>query len=235
MERVAVEWLALWVILALAFALSFRALFDVGRAAGLGELAWALPVIVDGFAILAARVIDRLRSRWARLYPWTLLVVLVGVSAWWNALHAGGEVVLDPTVAAIVAGAPPVILGLAYHLLRMVTNTHHERDDQTWRAINGDGALTAPPQARTYLPVAQDHAPGAAQSNGDGRDVAAQDNNDQGARLVLVPAPTRAWFQSNRATTRRSGRHQPRQRAQTRCVVPTALAEHGIRLCRYTR
>lgn len=89
------EWLALWLILALAFALSFRALYDVGQAAGLGSLAWALPIIVDGFAVLAARVIERLESRRARLYPWTLLIALVGVSAWWNALHAGGEVFLD--------------------------------------------------------------------------------------------------------------------------------------------
>jgi hypothetical protein len=179
------------VILALAFALSFRALFDVGRAAGLGSLAWALPVIVDGFAILAARVIERLQSRWARLYPWTLLVGLVGVSAWWKALHAGGQVVLDPRVAAIVAGAPPVILGLAYHLLRMVSNTHGESEDSGGRANHGDGALAVPQVAHPYPQLARDHAHGAAHTNGDGRDVAAP-------RKTTIKERAWQWYQRQR-------------------------------------
>jgi hypothetical protein len=169
------EWAALWVILALAFALSFRALFDVGRAAGLGSLAWALPVIVDGFAILAARVIERLESRLARLYPWTLLIGLIGVSAWWNGLHAGGEVVLDPTVAAVVAGAPPVILGLAYHLMRMVTARQHTGHQSAWRADVGSGA---PPGSL----VAHPGTAGAVHANG-------SDGGDE----VVVTVKQRAW------------------------------------------
>lgn len=143
-RRWSVESVSLWVILALAFALSFRALYDVGAAAGLGASSWALPVIVDGFAVLAARVIERLDSRLARLYPWALLVGLVAVSSWWNALHAGGSVDLTPWQARIVAGAPPVILGLAYHLRRMVAGAEERTARKQARAEERRSAQRSP-------------------------------------------------------------------------------------------
>ncbi|PSL04103.1 uncharacterized protein DUF2637 [Haloactinopolyspora alba] len=116
---------ALRLMLVVAIAMSARALYDVGVAAGLGPvLAAGLPVILDGFAILAARVVTRLSGR-AATYPWTLLVLLGAVSVWANALHAHpvtvGALTLTTWQAQAVAALPPVVLGFGFHLTQMVS------------------------------------------------------------------------------------------------------------------
>jgi hypothetical protein len=58
-----IERCALVLMVIVAFTMSARALYEVGVGAGLGPvLAAGVPLLLDGFAILAARVVTRLDS-----------------------------------------------------------------------------------------------------------------------------------------------------------------------------
>jgi hypothetical protein len=125
-----IERCALVLMVIVAFTMSARALYDVGLGAGLGPvLAAGVPLLLDGFAILAARVVTRLDSRLARTYPWTVLAIVGTVSVWANAIHANpiavGPHTLSTAQAQVVAALPPVVLGLAFHMVQMVTRADH--------------------------------------------------------------------------------------------------------------
>jgi len=107
------------VIAVLCFTVSFRALHDVAVVAGWGKLAPMLPLMIDGTAITAALVVDRLGSRRARLYPWTIVVLLAVGSSVLNALH-NPALVLTPVQRGSVNFLPPVLLALTFHLIRRV-------------------------------------------------------------------------------------------------------------------
>lgn len=147
---------ALRVMLVVAIAMSARALYDVGVAAGLGPvLAAGLPVILDGFAILAARVVARLRGG-ARTYPWTLLILLGAVSVWANALHAQpvavGDLTLTAWQAQTVAALPPIALGLGFHLVQMVSRADVSAADPE----DEDEPATVPTRRSPYEDAARD-------------------------------------------------------------------------------
>jgi hypothetical protein len=149
-----IERCALVLMVIVAFTMSARALYDVGVGAGLGPvLAAGVPLLLDGFAILAARVVARLDSRLARTYPWTVLAIVGTVSVWANAIHANpitvGPHTLSTAQAQVVAALPPVVLGLAFHMVQMVTRAdqlggQRARKPQRRQTRVGSGTATTP-------------------------------------------------------------------------------------------
>lgn len=104
-----------------AFWLSFTALSDLARLAGVPEeQAWAWAVIVDGLIVISTVAVVALDGNgWrAVAYPWTLLTLSAGVSVVANVLHA--IVQAAPEVPAPLAGAiaavPPLVLISTTHL-----------------------------------------------------------------------------------------------------------------------
>lgn len=104
-----------------AFWLSFTALSDLARMAGVPEKqAWVWAVIVDGLIVISTVAVVALDGHgWqAVAYPWTLLACSAGVSVVANILHA--IVQAPPGVPAPLAGAiaavPPATLIATTHL-----------------------------------------------------------------------------------------------------------------------
>ncbi len=104
-----------------AFWLSFTALSDLARMAGVPEeQAWVWAVIVDGLIVISTVAVVALDGNgWrAVAYPWTLLALSAGVSVVANVLHA--IVQAAPEVPAPLAGAiaavPPLVLISTTHL-----------------------------------------------------------------------------------------------------------------------
>jgi len=141
------------VIAVLCFTVSFRALHDVAVVAGWGELAPMLPLMIDGTAITAALVVDRLGSRRARLYPWTIVVLLAVGSSVLNALH-NPALVLTPVQRGSVNFLPPVLLALTFHLIRRVKvedvrmAARRAKLARVSPAAGTAGAVTSPPSRR---------------------------------------------------------------------------------------
>lgn len=111
----------------MAFAMSFDALTQLARGAGIRQtIAWMWPVVVDGSMIVAtaaALVLRNSPERAVRLYPWAQLGLFALVSVVGNGLHAlgtRGAVTLPGPVAVAVSGVPPVALLLSTHLLVMM-------------------------------------------------------------------------------------------------------------------
>lgn len=107
------------------FALSYDAIRAVGIASRIrAELAWLLPVSVDGamaVATIAAVVLRRMTGRTA-WYPWAVVLVGAGISVACNGLHAlpsaGAHLVIaDGRVRFAVSAIPAVMLALSVHLL----------------------------------------------------------------------------------------------------------------------
>jgi hypothetical protein len=85
-----------------------------------------------------------------------------------------------------VAGAPPVILGLAYHLLRMVTTAQPDSAGVDECATNDQDAPTAHPEAHE-LKV------GAGEVNGDGRHIVI-------TRHMTIKERAWEWYQQQKAS-----------------------------------
>jgi hypothetical protein len=114
-------------VIAGAFTISFDAIAAVGTASGMNrEIAWMLPVSVDG-AMAVATVVAILLRQAGRptLYPWLVVAAGVAMSMACNAAHAQPVVgdaepaplELDPIVAALVSTIPALTLALSVHLL----------------------------------------------------------------------------------------------------------------------
>ncbi|GAB2564170.1 DUF2637 domain-containing protein [Leucobacter ruminantium] len=104
-----------------AFWLSFVALTDLARMAGIGgERAWIWAVIVDGVIVISTVAVFSLDGHGWRIvaYPWTLLALSAGVSVVANIVHSVLQA--PPEVPAVLAGAiaavPPLTLLAATHL-----------------------------------------------------------------------------------------------------------------------
>lgn len=110
----------------LAFAMSFDALAQLAKAAGIREsIAWMWPVVVDGSMIVAtaaALVLRTSPSAATRIYPWAQLALFALISVVGNVLHSLAEQTLQlpPLVAGAVSGVPPIALLLSTHLLVMM-------------------------------------------------------------------------------------------------------------------
>lgn len=109
-----------------AFWLSFTALADLARRAGIGEgQAWAWPLIVDGVIVVSTIAVVALAGERAAWYPWTLLIGGAAVSVTANALHAivAAAADLPAGLAAAVAAVPPVVLLASTHLTVVLIRT----------------------------------------------------------------------------------------------------------------
>lgn len=108
-----------------AFWLSFTALSDLARLAGVPEAqSWAWAAIVDGVIVTSTVAVVSLdgagwRATW---FPWALLAGSAGVSVFANIMHA--IVAADGRVSAALAGAlaavPPLVLLAMTHLTVIV-------------------------------------------------------------------------------------------------------------------
>ncbi|WP_075891733.1 helix-turn-helix domain-containing protein [Actinomyces provencensis] len=109
-----------------AFWLSFTALADLARRAGIGEgQAWAWPLIVDGVIVVSTVAVVALAGERAAWYPWTLLIGGAAVSVTANALHAivAADADVPVGLAAAVAAVPPVVLLASTHLTVVLIRT----------------------------------------------------------------------------------------------------------------
>ncbi len=109
-----------------AFWLSFTALADLARRAGIGEgQAWAWPLIVDGVIVVSTVAVVALAGERAAWYPWTLLIGGAAVSVTANALHAivAADADVPAGLAAAVAAVPPVVLLASTHLTVVLIRT----------------------------------------------------------------------------------------------------------------
>lgn len=112
--------LALILLIAVcSFALSFHALSDLAVAARIPvHLSWALPIVVDGTAVVAAltaQQLSRAKSRAVRSYPWIVVVMMGLFSCAANAVHAVGGTI-PPSLAAGIGSIPAISLAAAVHL-----------------------------------------------------------------------------------------------------------------------
>jgi hypothetical protein len=195
-----IERCALVVMVIVAFTMSAHALYDVGVGAGLGHvLAAGVPLLLDGFAILAARVVIRLDSRLARSYPWTVLIIVGTVSVWANAIHANpvtvGPHTLSAAEAQVVAALPPVVLGLAFHMVQMVSRADQRarpRSRTPHRHQAGVGNVTL----RSRVVNAPRHAEASQPANKRPRLAAVHDD-----RLAVLRAKVRAAAADGRRVT----------------------------------
>jgi hypothetical protein len=109
------------------FSLSFDAFRSVATAAHIRpELAWLLPVSVDGamaVAAVVAVVMRHLRNETAR-YPWFVVALGAIISIGCNGLHSvgtrGAVLELSPEVRFAVSAIPALMLALSIHLFVML-------------------------------------------------------------------------------------------------------------------
>lgn len=122
-----------------AFLLSFEALQDLARLAGIaGGQAWLWPLIVDGVILQATISVVALRDAEgsALRFAWMLLAAGTGVSVAANITHAvlTADQRVPGLVAALVASVPPLVLVAMTHLtVELIRNAgprHHDQDQQ---------------------------------------------------------------------------------------------------------
>lgn len=141
-----------------AFWLSFVALTDLARMAGIGgERAWIWAVIVDGVIVISTVAVFSLDGNGWRIvaYPWTLLALSAGVSVVANVVHSVLQA--PPEVPAVLAGAiaavPPLTLLAATHLtVLLIRHAGHGAPAVPVAAESGDlPGLVAPPGLVEHL------------------------------------------------------------------------------------
>lgn len=116
--------LAVILIAAGSFALSFTALHDLARQNGQPDkLAWIWPVIVDISLVIytVAILVSQLQRRGAKL-PITLTIAYGAITITGNILHAPGQ-----PIGYFVAALPPISLILGTELLRTFARHQIER------------------------------------------------------------------------------------------------------------
>jgi hypothetical protein len=131
--------LGLAVIAVVTFITSFDAVSAVGAARGAvsAELAWAIPLALDGLIVVGSAVawLESLRGgRW-HPFPVTLVAVAGALSVAANVAHASGT---DPLARALAA-VPPVALLAAVELGAWQLRREANRTEQA----AGDHAVTA--------------------------------------------------------------------------------------------
>ena len=141
-----------------AFWLSFTALADLARRAGIGAgQAWAWPLIVDGVIVVSTVAVVALAGERAAWYPWTLLIGGAAVSVTANALHAivAADVDVPAGLAAAVAAVPPVVLLASTHLtvvLIRTTNQPAAGAVSVRESVALEAASTEPPSVASPTP-----------------------------------------------------------------------------------
>lgn len=199
-----------------AFWLSFTALADLARRAGIGAgQAWAWPLIVDGVIVVSTVAVVALAGERAAWYPWTLLIGGAAVSVTANALHAiiAADADIPAGLAAAVAAVPPVVLLASTHLTVVLirTTTQPAAGAASVReSVALEAAPTKPPPVASPTPELARLVPVEAQD----RRVRAAELRESGwsnkkiARSLDVhPSTVGRWF---------AGAHQPDEPEQPR-------------------
>ena len=203
-------------IVAGAFWLSFTALADLARRAGIGEgQAWAWPLIVDGVIVVSTVAVVALAGERAAWYPWTLLIGGAAVSVTANALHAivAADADVPAGLAAAVAAVPPVVLLASTHLTVVLIRTTPQSAAEA-AEVRESVALelvpTEPPAGASPAPELARHVP----ADMVDRRVRAAELRESGwsnkkiARTLDVhPSTVGRWF---------AGAHQPDEPEQPR-------------------
>lgn len=202
-----------------AFLLSFQALQDLARLAGIaGGRAWLWPLIVDGVILQATISVVALRDAApsARRFAWMLLAAGTGVSVAANITHAvlTADQRVPGLVAALVASVPPLVLVAMTHLtVELIRNAgprHHDQDQQEQRSPVVVTAQRVPDQTPPAL-----EAGTARESGNDDEAAGGRDTPDQ--LEAAVPAGREARIReaarlarqgvTNREIARRFGVH----------------------------
>lgn len=205
-----------------AFWLSFTALADLARRAGIGEgQAWAWPLIVDGVIVVSTVAVVALAGERAAWYPWTLLIGGAAVSVTANALHAivAADADVPAGLAAAVAAVPPVVLLASTHLtvvlIRTTTQPATEaaevRESVTLEVVPAEppaAASTAPELTRTAPADVADRRVRAAELRESG-----WSNKKIARSLDVHPSTVGRWF---------ADAHQPDEPEQPRAVLEGA-------------
>lgn len=199
-----------------AFWLSFTALADLARRAGIGEgQAWAWPLIVDGVIVVSTVAVVALAGERAAWYPWTLLIGGAAVSVTANALHAivAADADVLAGLAAAVAAVPPVVLLASTHLTVVLIRTTTQPAAETAEvreSVALEAVPTEPPAVVSPAPELERLVPAEVPD----RRVRAAELRELGwsnkkiARTLNVhPATVGRWF---------AGAHQPDEPEQPR-------------------
>lgn len=144
---------ALLLVAVAAFAAAIPGLIWVGQLAGLGTLAWAVPIVVDGGQIVTA-LAAAVRHSSGRSAKWeaATLAGLVVLSAASQTLHAwllapAGQVMAATVMACILAAAMPLTVLAATHAATRAVLAPASRRKATKRATAA--AVASAPAIRT--------------------------------------------------------------------------------------
>lgn len=132
-----------------AFWMSFTALADLARRAGVAAQPWVWPLIVDGLIVVSTVSVMALSpfGRRATWFAWLLLFGGAAVSVLGNGAHAiwYGEAGVPASMRVTIAAVPPLVLLAVTHLTTELARRSHPRPPSE---PAGDGA---PTRARTGL------------------------------------------------------------------------------------
>lgn len=114
-----------------AFWMSFTALADLARRAGVAAQPWVWPLIVDGLIVVSTVSVLALSpfGRRATWFAWLLLFGGAGVSVLGNGAHAiwYGDVAVPAPMRVTIAAVPPVVLLAVTHLTAQLGRRAHLR------------------------------------------------------------------------------------------------------------
>jgi hypothetical protein len=157
-------------VIAAAFALSYDAVRDIARAAGVPvTLARIYPGILDAVFLVACAAALMLRDTrwWTRLYTWLSVLVTGGLIGAADAYHSMGLRLPQRTTAGTIAALPWALVMLAFSLWLSVLRHSRSGPAGPPAAVEPAGpdeiagptlALAASPAARAALPAPEPDA-----------------------------------------------------------------------------
>lgn len=130
-------------VAAASFALSFVALRDVAAdtEAVPANLAWLVPIVIDGGVMCASAVIWAAAAMGQRRqkFPFFVVFVLVAISVVVNSAHAGPSI-----LAKVIAALPPLVLLATLELVAITTR----------QSATESATVARPPTAPNRVPAA---------------------------------------------------------------------------------
>lgn len=133
---------------ACAFWMSFTALADLARRAGVAAEPWAWPLIVDGLIVVATVSVLALspfgpRATW---FAWMLLAGGSGMSVLGNGMHAlwYGDPSVPAAMRVTIAAVPPLVLLASTHLTVELARRTRRAPEAEPVTATGPETATAP-------------------------------------------------------------------------------------------
>jgi hypothetical protein len=147
-------------VAAAAFVFSYDGVHAIALFGGVStRLARYYPGLFDAVLVIAcvAAVMLRDGSRWARLWAWVVIIVLLAAIGTTDVLHAMSYALRHRVTEGIVAAAPVVAVLLAFSLLLTLLRQSRARDAEPAGPVPLD--VPALPAAVATLPIALPAAP----------------------------------------------------------------------------